>query len=249
MDWKQIFKALLVVVIMSTSTLIFYAENGNSTITKKEIIAKSWKAMFGKLTNEEVKTIYVEGFFHGRKIPNRMTVKRPNKFRNEVSSGILVFDGVKAAWVKRNPDEKGNPRHPEIINSDYWLHFEVDIALIFPAFFEYDSEYRGIKTIDGERFYQIYVKLPKGAYLIYFIDAEDFLIKKRLVSWEGKPGDQLWENIIDHYVDHDGVAFPDGYSFMGQKGREKGIYKNFKINIHTDKKQFIIPENLNKKMK
>jgi len=244
MNKKQFIKTLLVATIMINAYLHFYGQNEDSRITKKMIIEKSWKALFGKLKNEEVKSIYVEGFFHGSKTPNRMTVKRPNKFRNEVRSGILVFNGERAAWVKRYPDEKGNPRHPEILPSNHWLHFEIDIALIFPAFFDYDSEYRGIKTIDGDKFYEVYVKLPKGAYLSYFIDVEDFLIKRRLVSWEGKHDDELWENIIDNYLDHDGIKFPDGYSFMGQKGREKGIYKNFKINIEPDEKQFIISKEL-----
>ena len=161
-----------------------------------------------------------------------------------MSSGILAFDGKKAAWVKRNPDKNGNPLHPELIESDSWPHFEVDIALLFPAFFEYDSEYRGIKTIEGNNFHEIYVKLPKGAYLSYFIDTKDFLVKRRLVSWEGKSEEKLWENIITNYTDYNGVKFPDGYSFVGRKGWEKGLYKNLKINVKTDKHQFIIPKNL-----
>lgn len=241
---KQKIQLLLIGVIVITLAINFYGQDGHSAITKKEIIEKSWKALFGESEREEVKSIYVEGFFHGRKIPNKMIVVRPNKSRNKMSSGILVFDGKRAAWVKRYPDKEGNPRQPEIIDSEHWLHFEVDIALIFPAFFEYDSEYRGVKTFKGKKYYELYVKLPQGAWLSYFVDTEDFLIKRRLVSWQGKPGDKLWENIIDDYLDYDGIKFPDGYSFMGRNGMEKGIYKNFKINIEPDEKLFVIPKEL-----
>lgn len=86
--------------------------------------------------------------------------------------------------------------------------------------------------------------MPKGAYLSYFIDPKDFLIRRRLVSWEGKPEDKLWENIIDDYIDYDGIKFPDGYSFMGRKGMEKGLYNNFKININPQEKLFTIPKDL-----
>jgi hypothetical protein len=244
MNMKQLIKSILVAAILITVSLNVYGHDEHSAITKKEIIEKSWKALFGKLKNEELKSIYVEGFFHGSKTPSRMTVKRPNKFRNEVSGGILAFDGERAAWVKRNPDNEGNPRNPEIINSDHWLHFEIDIALIFPAFFEYASEYRGIKTINGVDFYEIFVKLPKGAYLSYFIETKDFLIKRRRVSWEGKPDEKLWKNIIDSYIDYDGIKFPDGYTFKGRKGMEKGLYKNFKINIEPNEKLFLIPKDL-----
>ena len=173
-----------------------------------------------------------------------MTVKRPDRFRNEVSSGILAFDGKRAAWVKRYPDKEGNPRHPEIIDSKHWLHFEVDIALLFPAYFEHDSEYRGIKIHNEKKYYEIHVKLPMGAWLSYFIDPVDFLIKRRLVSWEGDPNDGGWENIIDTYIDYDGIKFPDGYTFKGRQGMEKGLYKNFKININPDEKLFMIPRGL-----
>jgi hypothetical protein len=239
---NQFLKLFLFAVIIISLSSGFFGQDSPSTITKKEIIEKSWKALFGKLKRAEVKSIYVEGYFHGSQIPNRMTVKLPDKYRKEVSSGILAFDGKRAAWVKRYPDKEGNPRNPEIIPSNHWLHFEVDIALVFPAFFEYDSEYRGIKTFEGKKYFEIYVRLPKGAFLSYFIDVKDFLIKRRLVSWDGKA--DTWGNIIDNYVDYNGIKFPDGYSFKGRRGREKGLYKNFKINIKPDNKLFVIPKEL-----
>jgi len=245
---KNLRNLLLLTVVLGITGPVLGMVPGQTegpVISKEEIIEGAWKAMFGELKKEEVKSIYVEGYFHGSEIPNRMTVCRPDKFRNEVRGGILVFDGEKAAWVKRTPDEKGNPRHPEIIGPEAWPHFEVDIALIFPAFFEYDSEFRGLKDIGGKEFYEIYVNLPKGAYISYFIDVDDFLVKRRRVSWEGKPGEELWENTIEKYLPYeDGIRFPDGYSFKGQKGWEKGYYKNVKLNPKLDSKRFAIPENL-----
>lgn len=245
---KNRWYGLLITILLGTTVLVggmFQGQNDNTAISKEEIVERAWKAMFGDLKKQEVKSIYVEGFFHGSKIPNRMTVCRPDKFRNEVRGGILVFDGKRAAWAERTPDEEGNPRSPGIIGAEAWPHFEVDIALIFPAFFEYESEFRGRKKTNGEEMYEIYVKLPKGAHISYFIDAGDFLIKRRLVSWEGKPGAELWENLIDEYIEYkDGISFPAGYSFIGQKGWEKGDYQNVRLNPKLDKKQFTIPNNL-----
>ena len=93
-----------------------------------------------------------------------------------------------------------------------------------------------MKSVNGKKYYELYVKLPLGAWVSYFIDPGDFLIKRRLVSWEGKPGDSGWENIIDAYIDYGGIKFPDGYRFKGRQGMEKGLYKNFKININPDVK-------------
>jgi len=238
---QRILKIILVLFFVLSVSLDFPAQNKPSGITKEEVIERSWKEMFGALKNEDLKSIYVEGFFHGNTIPNKITIQRPNKFRNEVPSGVLVFDGNRAAWVKRYPDQQGNPRNPKIINPAYCRHFEVDIALIFPAFFDHKSEYRGIKTLDGKQYYEIFVILPMGASLSYFIDPKDFLIKRRMVHWEGKPGDAGWENMIDNYIDYSGIRFPEGYSHMGQKGREKGFYKNFRMNINPGEQVFFIP--------
>lgn len=241
---KKFAKLIMITTIPTILLVHLSGQDKASAIGKEEIIQKSWRALFGTIKRTDVKSIYVEGFFHGSKVPNRITVKFPNKFRNEVSSGILAFDGKKAAWIKRTPDKDGNPRSPEVLAPNHWPHFEVDIALIFPAFFDYDSEYRGIKTIDGKPFYEIFVTLPLGANLSYFVDTEDFLIRRRMVSWEGNPEEKLWENIMGEYIDYNGVKFPDGYSYMGKNGMEKGFYKNFRININPDDKLFTIPNEL-----
>jgi catechol 2,3-dioxygenase-like lactoylglutathione lyase family enzyme len=172
-----------------------------------------------------------------------MTVKRPNLFRNENPSGILVFDGQRAAWAKREPDEKGNPRGPELIEAKSWRHFEVDIAILFPAFFDHAAEFRGIEKVNGADAYMLHVPLPLGGSVTYFVDGKSFLVTRRLVYWDGDPKDS-WENLIEGYSDHDGIRFPDGYSFPGNKGLEKGLYKNVRFNIDPKDELFKIPEEL-----
>lgn len=219
-------------------------QNVNQTITKEDIIAKAWKAMFGELRDPDIQSIYVEGYFHGGTVPSRMTIKRPNLFRNEVASGILVFDGRRAAWVKREPDKEGNAQKPELIQPEHWKHFEVDIALIFPAFFDHPSAFKGLEKVNGSDTYLLHVTLPLGANVTYFIDASSFLITKRLVSWEGDPKQELWENLVENYLDVDGIRFPDGYVFQGREGKEKGFYKNVRFNTNPEDGLFRIPEAL-----
>lgn len=216
----------------------------DAKLTKEDIIAKAWQAMFGERSSADIKSLYVEGYFHGRSEPSRMIVKRPNLFRNEIKQGVLVFDGRRAAWVKREPDEKGNPQNPELIKPEYWRHFEVDIALVFPAFFDYPSEVKGIEKVNGADAYGLYVRLPLGGNVTYFIDCKSFLVSRRLVSWEGDPKADLWENLVENYTDYDGILFPDGYVFQGREGKEKGLYKNVRFNIDPDDELFKIPEDL-----
>jgi hypothetical protein len=215
----------------------------DATLTKDEIVGRSWKALFGDRRSEEIKSIYVEGFFHGRSEPSRITVKRPNLFRNENPAGVLVFDGKRAAWAKRAPDEKGNPRGPELIEAKYGRHFEVDLAIVFPAFFDHPAEFKGIETVNGSDAYKLHVPLPLGGSVTYFIDSKSFLVTRRLVSWDGDPKD-LWENLVDGYANIDGILFPDGYRFTGSKGQEKGYYKNVRFNVDPGEELFKIPEEL-----
>lgn len=219
-------------------------QKGDVTLTKEDVIAMAWKAMFGDRRDQDIRSIYVEAYFHGRTQPSRMTVRRSDLFRNENPSGVLVFDGKRAAWATRAPDEKGNPRGPELIESKYWRHFEVDIAILFPAFFDHPSELKGIEKVNGADAYKLYVPLPLGANVTYFIDAKSFLVTRRLVSWEGDPKEELWENLVDNYVNYDGILFPDGYSFFGRNGKDKGLYKNARFNIDAGAELFSIPEEL-----
>jgi len=220
-------------------------QTGDAKITREDIIAKAWKAMFGERQDKDIRSIYVEGYFNDRTVPSRMTVKRPNLFRNENPAGVLVFDGQRAAWAKREADKAGNPQGPELIVPEQWRHFEVDIALIFPAFFDHRSEFKGIEKVNGSDAYRLYVKLPLGSHVTYFIDSKSFLVTRRLVSWDGGNADSdLWENLVDSYVNHDGIIFPDGYAYEGRAGREKGFYKNVRFNINPEDGLFKIPEEL-----
>jgi hypothetical protein len=238
-NWKPV---LLLLACMVTTAVM--ARAAEAAPGREEIVAKAWKAMFGELKNADIKSVAVEAFSHGRTVPSRMIVKRPNLFRNEAPSGILVFDGQRAAWVKREADEKGDPRGPELIVPEYWKHFEVDIALLFPAFFDHAAELQGIEKVNGNDSYKLLVRLPLGSYITYFVDSRSFLVTRRLVCWDGEANPQLWENRIENHENINGILYPDGYAFTGRAGAEKCFYKNVRFNIDPANELFQIPEGL-----
>jgi hypothetical protein len=237
---KAVLSSIFIFLIIFAGCLL----SQRAVPSKDEIIQKAWKAMFGDAKSEDIKSIYVESFFHGSTTPSRQTVRRPNLFRNEVSSGVLVFDGKRAAWVERKPDENGKPLGPEVLDQAHWRHFEVDIALVFPAFFEYPSEYMGQEAVEGAETYKIRVDLPLGSKVIYFVDAESFLIRKRLVSWDGGSPAAYWENTMTGHRPYDGIVFPEGCSYPGRDGRETGLYRNVRINVDPPDELFKIPAEL-----
>jgi len=235
---------LVAAALLSFSAIGVRAQDTEPTMTKDEVIGKAWTAMFGERRDGEVRSLAVDAYFHGSTVPSRMTVKRPNFIRNELRDGVLVFDGKRAAWVERKPDENGKPRGPELIEPQYWRHFEVDIALLFPAFFDHSSELRGIEQVNGSDAYVLLVPLPLGGRVTYFVDTESFLVTRRLVSWNGSDDPTPWENLVDGWLDVDGIRFPDGYVFEGRQGREKGIYTNVRFNVEPADALFEIPDGL-----
>ena len=232
--------ATLVVLLAPAGILL----SQSAAPSKDEIVRRAWMAMFGNAKSEDIRSLYVESFFHGSTTPSRQTVKRPNLFRNEVSSGVLVFDGKRAAWVERKPDENGKPLGPEVLEQAHWRHFEVDIALLLPAFFDYPSEYLGEEAVEGAAAYKIRVTLPLGGKVIYFVDATSFLVTKRLVSWDGGSPAAYWENTMTGHKRYDGIVFPEGCTYPGKDGRETGTYRNFRINVNPADELFEIPAKL-----
>lgn len=244
MNRAKAIRVLMPILLVSMIAISAPGQTAGASLTRDEIVARAWKAMFGERRSEDIRSLSLEAYYHGRAVPSRMTVRRPNLFRNENPFGVLVFDGQRAAWAKREPDDKGNPRGPELIPPAQWRHFEVDIALLFPAFFDHPAEFKGSEKVNGNDAYILYVPLPLGANVTYFVDSRSFLVTRRLVNWDGDPKAEPWENLIEGYADVDGMRFPDGYSFTGREGREKGLYKNVRFNVSPADDLFRVPEEL-----
>lgn len=166
---------LMLLIFLTLLTNCVNDHSSDVELTKDEIIQNAWDAMFAGRADEDIISLYLESFVSGNDVPSKITIKRPNLFRNENVNGVLVFDGSIAAWEKQSPDANGNPRGPEMIPQSDWKHFEVDIALLFPAFFDYESDFRGIINSDGIETYAITVMLPLGSSIIYYLDTENFL--------------------------------------------------------------------------
>lgn len=235
--------ALCSILVLTIAPAGFLLSQGAAP-AKDEIVRRAWAAMFGKAKSEDIRSLYVESYFHGSETPSRQTVRRPNLFRNEVSSGILVFDGKRAAWVERKPGESGEPLGLEVLDQAHWRHFEVDIALLIPAFFDYPSEYMGKEEVEGAETHKLLVSLPLGGKVIYFVDAGSFLVKKRLVSWDGGSPAAYWENTMTGHKRYDGIVFPEGCTYPGKDGRETGTYRNVRINVDPADDLFKIPDKL-----
>lgn len=209
---------------------------------KESIIKRAWGAMYGDINPEDLHTIYFESYFHGREIPGKIYIRRPDKFRNESDDITLIFDGERAVIIDNLKLRNGEAGGLEFVDSAYLSHFEVDIALAFPAFFEYPSKYLGTVQIGTAQCWELYVELPRGGKVTYFIDTSSYLVSRRLVSWDGNSDKEPWENIISGYNSYNGILFESGYSFIGHEGQEEGFLRNVSFNTEFQDRLFSIPE-------
>ena len=67
MNQSKIVRKIISLITLMLLLVNAYGQTKDAKINKEEIISKAWKAMFGDLKNDELKSIYVEGYFHGRK--------------------------------------------------------------------------------------------------------------------------------------------------------------------------------------
>jgi hypothetical protein len=103
---------------------------------------------------------------------------RPGRF-------VLVFDGERAAYLKGPLRNDGSLGGPQILPDEHWPHFEIDIALYLPAFFDSPSRYTGRARVHGVDTYSLEVRLPLGGEVIYWVDSESYLpIKVAVPAWE-----------------------------------------------------------------
>ena len=227
-----------------SSVLIISLILGNSCTEKRlsaeEIISRCAEAMGGIQNIGNLRTLRMYRIYpdHGEH-PLIFEMKRPNQSRD--AGGQLVFDGKRACWI-RGVD--GNSK-PELVAPEEWIDFEVEIACVFPAIFEYTTEYIGIEKIDRHDFYKLKVNLPLGAAITYFIDDETFLITKANAHFKMNDKEiNAYRDYFDYREVND-IYLPFGFTYGSRYGQIKGWVEAYEVNIPFDAGYFKIPDELN----
>lgn len=162
-------------------------------------------------------------------------IKRPNLLRKETTMSAWVFDGERACTVKQPPNEGGSPRGPAMLPADEWSHFVVDMALWFPAFFDYSPEYLGVRTVDGVESHVLQVNLPLGQTNTYLIDPRTFLPWKSIgTALEDAP---FWWELRD-FREVGGVLFPHAVALNGEVVR---ALQKVEFDVTLPDAGFVIP--------
>ncbi|MBT8467793.1 MAG: hypothetical protein KJN97_03495 [Deltaproteobacteria bacterium] len=211
--------------------------------TAEEVVTRAAEAMLGAERIEDLRTLRVRMVYPDHDYPVETELSRPNRMRTEgIGSYVLVFDGERGAFLERPLAEDGTPQGPELIDPSYLRDLELDIAFIFPAFFDYPAEYLGLEEAEGVETHKLAVILPLGVRMTYFVDADSYLPLKVLADvtvdgTEYHPG-----RIFNDYEDWGGVQYPRTVTYWWLADNvETAVVDLVEVNVALGEDRFTIP--------
>ncbi len=226
---------LLILGWVYSQTLV--AQEGVN-VTLDEIIARSGEAMGYGEGFQELKKLRFQLHSDGKDGVTNWEISRPNLVRKEWDRGVvLVSDGDRAAFLAGPRDDNGDLKGPHMIPEEDWHHFEMDIALYIPAYFEYPAELVETTEYEGHSVHRISVKLPLGGMVIYLVDGKTFLpVNIRLPSWKYEIEPENWIEVdgFKVYRTARSPSHPDHGSTL----------ENVEVNPELNPARFAIPRDL-----
>ncbi len=181
----------------------------------------------------------------GMQIPMSMKVKRPNKFRMEMEMQgqkmVQAYDGKKgwmiAPWISQKPRE--------LTGTD--LNQAMEQANLDGELYNYkekgkDLSLEGKVDIEGKPMYNIKLNDMDGSVKNYYIDAEDFLIKKVTMHMKEQGQEVEVEQNISEYKNVDGVMMPAKIESKNPMGTAIVTFTDISFNDKIDDTEFQMPE-------
>jgi len=214
--------------------------------TAERIVDQAAGAMMVSGDIDDLTTLRIRTVFPDHDYPVVTEIRRPNRIRTEgVDNYVLVFDGERAAFLQQPPAEDGTPQGPALIDSVYLRDLELDIAFVFPAFFDFPSEYLGVESVDDVETHVLRVVLPLGIPVTYFIDAETWLPLK-VVADVMVDGTELHpERIFSDYEDMGGVLYARTYRYFWMpEAVDTATVESVEINVPLADDRFAVPDSL-----
>ncbi len=227
--------------IMTAALTLLLAACGQPTA--EQIVARTAEAMAGAVRIDDVRTVRIDMTYPDHEYPVVSEVGRPNRLRTEgVGRYILVFDGERGAFLEQPPAEDGTPQEPALIDAAYVRDLELDIAFVFPAFFDHPSEYLGRETVDGVETHKLGVTLPLGIPTTYFIDATTYLPLK-VVADVTVDGTAYHPGRVYHaYANQGGIMYPRTVTYWWMPDQvDTATVDLVEVNAALGEDRFVIP--------
>jgi len=214
--------------------------------TADQVVERVAEAMLTEGGMEDVKTLRITMVYPDHDYPVVTEISRPNRMRTEgVGNYVMVFDGERGAFLEPPPAEDGSPRGPELIEARYMRDLELDIAFLFPAFFDHPTQYLGRERLEGREVHKLGVALPLGVDLTYFIDAETYLPRRMVAEVNVDGTDYRPVRVFDDYVNWDGMQYPRTVTYWWLEDQvEKATVDLVEVNVVLGEDRFVIPPEL-----
>jgi hypothetical protein len=214
--------------------------------TAEGIVARVAEAMSSSEDIETLTTLRVRTVYTDHEYPVISEFRRPNKLRTEGAGNyVLVFDGEQGAFLERPPAEDGTPQGPELIDPDYAKDLELDVAYVFPAFFDHPSEYLGVEMVDGVAAHELRVVLPLGVPLTYYIDAETY-VPLRVVADVTVDGTEYHPELVyGDYRESGGIVYAHTFTVSWVPDDvDTALVELVEVNVPLDDDRFTIPADI-----
>jgi len=212
---------------------------GDEALTAKDIIANCARAMGGREKIDRLKTLRIFAVWpdHGDK-PLGLEIMRPNK--SYLPQGRLAYDGRRACFLN---GEDGRSK-PEMVDEAELVDYDVEIALYFPAFFDYPAEYAGTEILAGRPAHKLRVALRLGAVITYYIDAETWLPIRARNQFRSKGRD--FDNTREYrdFRNVGGIVYPHAFTYPSRDRKSVllAAVTSVEINPPLDPAHFVIPD-------
>jgi hypothetical protein len=227
----------LVGVIAATTTV------NSQQVTAEDVVSACAEALGGRDAIGDIKTLRLSYQLPDHRGPAHLELKRPNLLR---IGGDIVFDGERAAILARQPLVDGTPRPAELVPSEEWKDFEMEVGWFFPVFFDFPSEYGGVEVIDGIETHKLEVHLPLGARLNYFIDTATHLplMLESFVTVHGRKS--RYVRRFGEYRETGGILYPHTFTYYSHHVREMFTVPitELELNVPFEDSRFAVPAEL-----
>ncbi len=232
--------------LLFLSSMFFLAlANNTQAQNLQEVLDKHFKAA-GQENLLEKKTYTVEASIQqmGMELPMTMKLKRPNKFRMEMEMQgqkmVQAYDGENgwmiAPWMSSEPQDLSGAELEQAMeqaNFDGELYNYKDKGT--------EASLVGKVNVEGTPMFNIKLTNKNGTVKNYFIDAEDYLIRKVKARVNAQGQEVEVEQNLSGYEEFEGVKMPTKIESKNPMGTAVIEFKEIKFNEPMDDSLFQKP--------
>ena len=187
-------------------------------VTARDVVEACAEAMGGRERIDALRTLRLRYTLPDHGGSQSVTqIMRPNLIR---LGDAVVYDGERAAFLVPGTEDDPAPRLGEIVDPEEYVDFEIDVGRYFPTFFDYPAQYQGVEFVAGIETHKLFVLLPLGGRMTYYIDAETHLPLKVDYGMTMYGREYRGERFYGDYREVKGVRFPHAYSYFSPHWRQ-----------------------------